>query len=72
MATDEFRASVVDALSRAHVEEGTMPILEQLQDVKELPASQRAERVHGILSTDPAILGRLEMQVAEQKRDTPT
>jgi len=71
MATDQFRAWVVDALAKAHAEEGAMPILDQLQEVKELPASQQAERVHEILSTDPAILEGLERQVAEHKRDDP-
>lgn len=65
MATDEFRAWVVDALSKADVAEGAPPVLDQLEEIRELPPPEKKERVQEILATDPAILHGLEQHVFE-------
>jgi hypothetical protein len=56
LATDEFRDKLLHVLASAHVEDSDPAARTQLQELSELPAQRRAERVTEVLAGNPSIL----------------
>lgn len=56
LATDDFRDKLIHALANAHVKDSDPAALAQLQKLRDLPPSQRFERIKEILAGNPTIL----------------
>jgi hypothetical protein len=65
LAIDEIRDKLLQVLANAHVDDSDPAALAQLQELRELPPQQRAERVEEILVGNPWILENLGRHLME-------